>query len=70
LPLINLFQKESIKVEVCKTIVEGLNKQNNPIIDLITINALMFIMKIMHDSVRYIFFNNIKFNTNSSFHIY
>ncbi|XP_011503755.1 PREDICTED: UPF0505 protein C16orf62 homolog [Ceratosolen solmsi marchali] len=51
LPLINLFQKESIKVEICKTIVQGLNKQNSLIIDPIMINALMFIMKIMHDTV-------------------
>ncbi|XP_001604914.2 VPS35 endosomal protein sorting factor-like [Nasonia vitripennis] len=51
LPLIDLFQKESIKVEVCKTVVEGLSKQSSPIVDPIMINALMFIMRIMHDSV-------------------
>ncbi|XP_014211910.1 UPF0505 protein C16orf62 homolog isoform X4 [Copidosoma floridanum] len=51
LPLLDLFQKESIKVEVCKTIVESLSKQNNPIVDPIMINALMFIMRVMHDSV-------------------
>ncbi|XP_014211909.1 UPF0505 protein C16orf62 homolog isoform X3 [Copidosoma floridanum] len=57
LPLLDLFQKESIKVEVCKTIVESLSKQNNPIVDPIMINALMFIMRVMHDSVRYILFS-------------
>ncbi|XP_058794245.1 VPS35 endosomal protein-sorting factor-like [Phymastichus coffea] len=51
LPLIDLFHKESIKVDVCKIIVEGLSKQNSPIVDPIMINAVMFIMRVMHDSV-------------------
>lgn len=51
LPLIDLFHKESIKVEVCKTVIEGLSAQNGPITDPIIINALMFIARIMHDSV-------------------
>lgn len=52
LPLIDLFHKESIKVEVCKTIIEGISTQTSPITDPIIINALMFIARIMHDSVR------------------
>lgn len=51
LPLIDLFHKESIKVEVCKTIIEGISTQTSPITDPIIINALMFIARIMHDSV-------------------
>ncbi|XP_051172865.1 VPS35 endosomal protein-sorting factor-like [Leptopilina boulardi] len=51
LPLLDLFHKESIKVDVCKIIVEGFGAQNGPITDPIVINALMFIMKIIHDSV-------------------
>ncbi|KAJ8664206.1 hypothetical protein QAD02_024471 [Eretmocerus hayati] len=51
LPFIDLFQKENIRVEVCKTVIEGISKQNSPIVDPIVINALMFIMRIMHDSV-------------------
>ncbi|XP_066588771.1 VPS35 endosomal protein-sorting factor-like [Prorops nasuta] len=51
LPLINLFQKESVKVEVCKTVIEGVSAQNGSITDPIIINALMFIARIMHDSV-------------------
>ncbi|XP_033219620.1 VPS35 endosomal protein sorting factor-like [Belonocnema kinseyi] len=51
LPLIDLFHKESIKVEVCKTVVESFSTQSGPITDPIVINALMFITKIMHDSV-------------------
>ncbi|XP_076160323.1 VPS35 endosomal protein-sorting factor-like isoform X2 [Ptiloglossa arizonensis] len=51
LPLIDLFHKESIKVEVCKTIIEGLSTQGGSITDPIIINALMFIARIMHDSV-------------------
>lgn len=54
MPLIDLFHKESIRVEVCKTIIEGLSNQNSPITDPIIINALMFIARIMHDSVRYV----------------
>lgn len=52
LPLLDLFHKENIKVDVCKIIVEGFGAQNGPITDPIVINALMFIMKIIHDSVR------------------
>ncbi|XP_014223082.1 UPF0505 protein C16orf62 homolog [Trichogramma pretiosum] len=51
LPLIDLFQKENIKVDVCKNIIEGLSKQSNPITDPIVINAIMFILRIIHDSV-------------------
>ncbi|XP_076750545.1 VPS35 endosomal protein-sorting factor-like isoform X2 [Xylocopa sonorina] len=51
LPLIDLFHKESIKVEVCKTVIEGLSTQIGSITDPIIINALMFIARIMHDSV-------------------
>ncbi|XP_053987502.1 VPS35 endosomal protein-sorting factor-like isoform X2 [Hylaeus volcanicus] len=51
LPLIDLFHKETIKVEVCKTIIEGLSAEGGSITDPIIINALMFIARIMHDSV-------------------
>lgn len=54
MPLIDLFHKESVKVEVCKTVIEGLSAQSGPITDPIIINALMFIARIMHDSVRYV----------------
>lgn len=51
LPLLDLFHKESVKVEVCKTIIEGISTQTGPITDPIIINALMFIARIIHDSV-------------------
>ncbi|XP_033326331.2 VPS35 endosomal protein-sorting factor-like [Megalopta genalis] len=51
LPFIDLFHKETVKVEVCKTIIEGLSAQSSSITDPIVINALMFIARIMHDSV-------------------
>lgn len=51
LPLIDLFHKESIKVEVCKNIIEGFRAQSGLVTDPIIINALMYIAKIMHDSV-------------------
>ncbi|PNF32008.1 hypothetical protein B7P43_G06573 [Cryptotermes secundus] len=54
LPLLDLFQKESIKVEVCKSIMDAFthnNVQQEPTNDPVIINALMFICRVMHDSV-------------------
>ncbi|KAK0076450.1 hypothetical protein PV326_010778 [Microctonus aethiopoides] len=51
LPLIDLFHKENIKVEVCKSIIGSYSVYKRPISDSIIINALMFICRIMHDSV-------------------
>lgn len=54
LPLLDLFQKESIKVEVCKSIMNAFthnNVQQEPTNDPVIINALMFICRVMHDSV-------------------
>ncbi|XP_052791278.1 VPS35 endosomal protein-sorting factor-like [Mya arenaria] len=52
LPFIDMFQKESVRVDVCKNIAEAFSKfqvtaTNDPVI----INAMMFICKTMHDSV-------------------
>lgn len=55
LPLLDLFQKESIKVEVCKSIMDAFthsNVQQEPTNDPVIINALMFICRVMHDSVK------------------
>ncbi|CAD1481043.1 unnamed protein product, partial [Heterotrigona itama] len=51
LPLIDLFRKESVKVEVCKTVVEAVGVRTGPVTDPIVVNALMFVARIMHDSV-------------------
>ncbi|XP_078691603.1 VPS35 endosomal protein-sorting factor-like isoform X1 [Branchiostoma floridae x Branchiostoma belcheri] len=67
LPFIDMFQKESVKVEVCKTVMEtftsgarpgalytaGYKKrvQQETTSDPVIMNALMFICKTMHDSV-------------------
>ncbi|XP_022318792.1 VPS35 endosomal protein-sorting factor-like [Crassostrea virginica] len=52
LPFIDMFQKESVKVEVCKNIMEVFVKyQEEPTNDPVIINAIMFICKTMHDSV-------------------
>ncbi|XP_062589752.1 VPS35 endosomal protein-sorting factor-like [Saccostrea cucullata] len=52
LPFIDMFQKDSVKVEVCKNIMEVFVKyQLEPTNDPVIINALMFICKTMHDSV-------------------
>jgi hypothetical protein len=55
LPLLDLFQKESIKVEVCKSIMDAITHsdiQQEPTNDPVIINALMFICRVMHDSVK------------------
>ena len=52
LPFIDMFQKESVRVEVCKTVMEAFNKtQKETTKDPVIINALMFVCKTMHDSV-------------------
>ncbi|XP_056017683.1 VPS35 endosomal protein-sorting factor-like [Ostrea edulis] len=52
LPFVDMFQKESVKVEVCKNIMEVFVKyQKEPTNDPVIINATMFICKTMHDSV-------------------
>ncbi|XP_026472409.1 UPF0505 protein C16orf62 homolog [Ctenocephalides felis] len=53
MPLIDLIQKESVRVEICKNIMNSLQNQRvaHNINDPVVINALMFICKIMHDSV-------------------
>lgn len=54
MPLIDLIQKESVRVEICKNIMNSLQNQRvaHNINDPVVINALMFICKIMHDSVK------------------
>ncbi|KAL3877496.1 hypothetical protein ACJMK2_035196 [Sinanodonta woodiana] len=52
MPFIDMFQKETAKVEVCKNIVEAFSKyQLETTTDPVIINAMMFICKTMHDSV-------------------
>lgn len=53
MPLIDLIQKESIRVDICKNIMNTLQNQKmvHNINDPVITNALMFICKIMHDSV-------------------
>ncbi|XP_012161991.1 UPF0505 protein CG8202 isoform X2 [Ceratitis capitata] len=52
LPFLDLFQKDSIKLIVCKNILTMFQlKCENNISDEIVINALMFIGKILNDSV-------------------
>ncbi|XP_053393595.1 VPS35 endosomal protein-sorting factor-like isoform X2 [Mercenaria mercenaria] len=52
LPFIDMFQKESVRVDVCKNITEAFAKfQETDTKDPVIINAMMFICKTMHDSV-------------------
>lgn len=53
LPVLDMFQKESVKVDVCKAIMYKFSKsQQESFNDPVITNALMFICRVMHDSVR------------------
>uniref|UniRef100_A0A2K6EV58 VPS35 endosomal protein-sorting factor-like n=1 Tax=Propithecus coquereli TaxID=379532 RepID=A0A2K6EV58_PROCO len=55
LPFLDMFQKESVRVEVCKCIMEAFIKhQQEPTKDPVILNALLHVCKTMHDSVKYI----------------
>ncbi|KAJ3608039.1 hypothetical protein NHX12_025089 [Muraenolepis orangiensis] len=52
LPFLDMFQKDSVRVEVCKTIMEVfLKHQAEPTRDPVILNALLHVCKAMHDSV-------------------
>lgn len=52
LPFLDMFQKDSVRVEVCKCIMEVFIKhQQEPTRDPVILNALLHICKTMHDSV-------------------
>ncbi|XP_040829229.1 VPS35 endosomal protein-sorting factor-like isoform X5 [Ochotona curzoniae] len=52
LPFLDMFQKESVRVDVCKRIMEAFIKhQQEPTKDPVILNALLHICKTMHDSV-------------------
>ncbi|GAB1292599.1 VPS35 endosomal protein-sorting factor-like [Apodemus speciosus] len=52
LPFLDMFQKESVRVEVCKCIMDAFIKhQQEPTKDPVILNALLHICKTMHDSV-------------------
>lgn len=53
LPLIDLCQKESIKLDVCKNIMTACkNKSESVLNDAVVINALMYICKVLNDAVK------------------
>uniref|UniRef100_A0A7N4NPI4 VPS35 endosomal protein-sorting factor-like n=1 Tax=Sarcophilus harrisii TaxID=9305 RepID=A0A7N4NPI4_SARHA len=52
LPFLDMFQKENVRVEVCKCIMEAFIKhQQEPTKDPVILNALLHVCKTMHDSV-------------------
>ncbi|XP_061404857.1 LOW QUALITY PROTEIN: VPS35 endosomal protein-sorting factor-like [Lethenteron reissneri] len=52
LPFLDMFQKELVKVEVCKTVTEAfIKQQREETRDPVIVNALMSVCKTMHDSV-------------------
>lgn len=52
LPVIDLFQKESVKVEVCRKIMEKVSDTMTSLSDMVIINAIMHISKTLNDSVK------------------
>ncbi|KAK7112793.1 hypothetical protein V1264_012185 [Littorina saxatilis] len=52
LPFLDMFQRDAIKVEVCKNVLEAFGKhQVETVNDPVVINAMMFLCKTVHDSV-------------------
>ncbi|XP_076122987.1 VPS35 endosomal protein-sorting factor-like [Alosa pseudoharengus] len=52
LPFLDMFQKDSVRVEVCHSIMEVFIKhQQEPTRDPVILNALLHVCKTMHDSV-------------------
>ncbi|CAF92818.1 unnamed protein product, partial [Tetraodon nigroviridis] len=52
LPFLDMFQKDSVRVEVCRSIMEVfLKNQVEPTRDPVILNAVLHICKTMHDSV-------------------
>ncbi|KAM9304823.1 VPS35 endosomal protein-sorting factor-like isoform 2-T2 [Gastrophryne carolinensis] len=52
LPFLDMFQKESVRVEVCKCIMEAFKKHQQEVTkDPVILNALLHVCKMMHDSV-------------------
>ncbi|KAL8591014.1 hypothetical protein ACOMHN_021779 [Nucella lapillus] len=52
LPFLDMFQRDSIKVEVCKSVLESFGRnQVETVNDPVVINAMMFLCKTIHDSV-------------------
>ncbi|KAG8145605.1 hypothetical protein E2320_012110, partial [Naja naja] len=53
LPFLDMFQKESVRVEVCKCIMQAFIKhQQESTKDPVILNALLHVCKTMHDSVK------------------
>lgn len=51
IPVLGLFKKESVKVDVCKAILKRLITTDELLSDLIHINAMMHVCKTLNDSV-------------------
>lgn len=54
LTFIDMFHKETVKIEVCKSIMEAYCRQKQESIrDPVVINGVMFLCRVLHDSVKY-----------------
>ncbi|TRY58965.1 hypothetical protein DNTS_033933 [Danionella cerebrum] len=68
LPFLDMFQKDGVRVEVCKSIMEAFIKhQQEPTRDPVILNALLHICKTMHDSVNALTLEDEKRSLSVSF---
>ncbi|XP_065190603.1 VPS35 endosomal protein-sorting factor-like, partial [Sycon ciliatum] len=52
LPFIDVFQRDAVKVDVCKVVVEAfIRHQVDATSDPVTINGMMYVCKVLHDSI-------------------
>ncbi|XP_071508661.1 VPS35 endosomal protein-sorting factor-like [Diadema antillarum] len=59
LPFVDMFQRDAVKVEICKTIMEAFCRyQEEETKDPVIVNAVMFICKTMHDSINALSLND------------
>ena len=53
LPFVDLLQKESLKVEACRSIANAfLRWQTEPTNDPVILNAMLYVCKVMHNSLK------------------
>lgn len=53
MPMVDMFQRDVVKVELCRYIMDAFcRNQEEATNDPVIINALMFVCKTMHDSIK------------------
>ncbi|KJE94840.1 hypothetical protein CAOG_005411 [Capsaspora owczarzaki ATCC 30864] len=66
MPFIDLFQKASIKVDVCKAVMEAfVKRQLVPTADPVILNALVYVGKVLHDAIDALSFDDERRQTSN-----